>query len=87
MTDPATSPTADEGPGPGWWKASDGRWYPPQPANEQAKQPQRGCLKSGLIVLAAFVAIVAFLIFVIAFLGAPADEREEGRRGATSATA
>ena len=24
--------TADEPPGPGWWKASDGRWYPPESA-------------------------------------------------------
>lgn len=26
-------------PGPGWWKASDGRWYPPESAPGQAPPP------------------------------------------------
>jgi hypothetical protein len=32
--DPWGRPPADEPPAPGWWKASDGNWYPPtsQPA-------------------------------------------------------
>jgi hypothetical protein len=25
--------------GPGWWQASDGRWYPPQPAQQAYTQP------------------------------------------------
>ena len=25
--------------GPGWWEASDGRWYPPQPAPQAPAQP------------------------------------------------
>jgi uncharacterized RDD family membrane protein YckC len=27
---PPQPPTADEPPGPGYWKASDGNWYPPE---------------------------------------------------------
>lgn len=77
MTDPTEGLPEDESPGPGWWKASDGRWYPPQPASEQVHTPQRGFLKSGLIVLAVFGVIIAFLIFVIAFLGSPAEDGEE----------
>lgn len=26
---------SDQAPGPGWWKASDGQWYPPQPPTAQ----------------------------------------------------
>jgi hypothetical protein len=28
-----------EPPGPGWWRASDGRWYPPQPRPAYPPQP------------------------------------------------
>ncbi|MEJ3657488.1 hypothetical protein WEH80_31450 [Actinomycetes bacterium KLBMP 9759] len=27
-----------QSPGPGWWQASDGRWYPPQPQQQYAQQ-------------------------------------------------
>ncbi len=35
--------TADQPPGPGWWKASDGQWYPP----ESAAPPPLGQQPSG----------------------------------------
>ena len=79
MTDPIPGSPAAGSPGPGWWQASDGRWYPPQPPTDENPAPQRGFFTSALIVLGAFVAIIAFLIFVIAFLGAPAEDREQGR--------
>lgn len=33
---------SDASQGPGWWQASDGRWYPPQPGPEAAPQPPPG---------------------------------------------
>lgn len=67
----------ESAPRPGWWKASDGNWYPPQPAQPAARTSAAlGCLKAGLIVAAIFVAVIGFLVFVIAFLGAPAEKRE-----------
>lgn len=60
--------------GPDWYKASDDKWYPPQPpapppgAYAQPPQPQKksGCLKVALILLAIFVAlgIVSIIAFV-----------------------
>lgn len=48
---------SEQAPGPGWWKASDGNWYPPQsaagagyPAPVQQPQKKSGCLKWALIV-------------------------------------
>ena len=28
--------------GPGWWQATDGRWYPPQPQQQQPQQQEPG---------------------------------------------
>jgi hypothetical protein len=50
--------------GPGWWLASDGKWYPPQSAQTAsplappapvAAKKSSGCLKAVLIVVALFV--------------------------------
>jgi hypothetical protein len=72
---------------PGWWQASDGKWYPPQsdqsappppPGIQPAYQPppkkKGGCLKVGLIVA---VVGVALLIGLIALIGTAADEAED----------
>ena len=37
-------------PAPGWWLASDGNWYPPQPQVQAAPKSNRGCLIALLIV-------------------------------------
>jgi len=39
MSDPTG--ISDDAPGPGWWKASDGRWYPPQ-SSPAAPPPPSG---------------------------------------------
>src|SRR5207253_8235812 len=64
---------SDVSQGPGWWQASDGKWYPPQatpgpatspppqPVPGQAPAPKkrgRGCLYSVVGLLALIVIIV-----------------------------
>lgn len=40
---PQPGPGDDQPPAPGYWKASDGNWYPPQqPQPPQPQQPQQG---------------------------------------------
>jgi hypothetical protein len=64
--------------GPGWWQASDGRWYPPagQPlgppgpaytAPPPAPKSNKGCLWAAAIVggLLVFGAIAAFVIIAV----------------------
>lgn len=41
---------------PTWWRASDGKWYPPHPPHPPPKQ-RSGCLRTGLIVLAVLVVL------------------------------
>jgi hypothetical protein len=45
--------------GPGWWQASDGKFYPPQGGGAPPAAPQKkgGCLKIGLILLAVFAVL------------------------------
>lgn len=55
--------------GPGWWQASDGKWYPPQnlpPPPGQIVQPAKG--RSGCAVAAIVVAVAFGVIFVLALL-------------------
>jgi len=64
--------------GPGWWRASDGRWYPPQPRPAYPPQPHgagppvpqkrgnHGVLIAVLIVVAVVLgggAVGAYLVF------------------------
>jgi septal ring factor EnvC (AmiA/AmiB activator) len=35
----ADQPTTSASPGPGWWLASDGKWYPPAPVQEATPPP------------------------------------------------
>ena len=43
--------------GPGWWQASDGKFYPPQ--GEAPPEKKGGCLKFGLIGLGLVIALIA----------------------------
>ena len=66
-------------PGPGWWLASDGNWYPPQqqsqqpayggPPPVQPKKSNRGCmigLAIGGALLLACGGVVVFIIWQVA---------------------
>ncbi|WP_232662676.1 hypothetical protein [Pseudonocardia sp. TRM90224] len=58
-----SGPSHPQPPGPGWWQARDGRWYPPRPPQQQYQQQQyppqapppkrsnRGCLIAVLVVV------------------------------------
>lgn len=66
---------SDVPPGPGWWKASDGNWYPPQAQSGQPPPPPapnkqgKGCLIAAMIVFGLFALIVIVAVAAIAFLG------------------
>ena len=74
--------------GPGWWQASDGKFYPPEAraagsaagvvSDEQKKKG--GCLKYGLIGLGALVV----LGIIGAALGSPSDDDEPTNVDASS---
>lgn len=51
---------SDQAQGPGWWQASDSKWYPPQPPAPPAKK-SRGCLTAvgALVVLAVVIVVIA----------------------------
>jgi hypothetical protein len=78
-----TAPTTPEDPppAPGYWKASDGNWYPPGAASAPGApggQKKGGCLKIGLIVLG--ILTVLGIIGVVALVAAGnkvADELDE----------
>jgi len=71
----------DSAPGPGWWKASDGRWYPssssnpwPPPVQPAAARPQApkddglGC--AGMIgVLATIIVMIIFAPLILFVAG------------------
>jgi hypothetical protein len=71
---------SDQPPAPGWWKASDGNWYPPQPPAgypppAAAANANKGCLIAALVGLAIFVLITVMAVIVIAFLGTTAVDK------------
>lgn len=75
--------------GPGWWQASDGKWYPPQAATPAAATAtpakKGGCLKWALIL--GGVGVVAIIGLVAALsVGANkvADELEAGVEAETA---
>lgn len=45
--------------GEGWWLASDGKWYPPQPSPPPPEAPRRGGPSRGVLVL---IGVIAFLV-------------------------
>ncbi len=53
---------SDQGQGPGWWQASDGKWYPPQPEAPPPTPPPAPSAtrkrRTGLIIAAAVVLVL-----------------------------
>lgn len=69
MTDTTESNHGDTAPGPGWWKASDGNWYPPE-QHASAAPPPPGAYGSamppasnGLATAAMVTGIVSVVLF------------------------
>lgn len=65
MTD-TTGTNRDNAPAPGWWKASDGNWYPPQgqappPPPGAHNQPQNPT--NGLAIASMVTGIIAAVLF------------------------
>lgn len=63
---------SDSRPGPGWWKASDGKWYPapppnlgPHPVQRASARPQAP--KDDGLGCAGVIGIVATIIVMIIF--------------------
>jgi hypothetical protein len=75
----------DVPPGPGWWKASDGNWYPPQSAPGASPPPPptaaatnksgKGCLIAVLAVFALFAVLAILAVVAITFLGRRASDK------------
>ncbi|MFL6204691.1 MAG: hypothetical protein ACJ739_05020 [Acidimicrobiales bacterium] len=82
---------SDQSQGPGWWLASDGRWYPPDqapavPAPEMWATPPPGPpppsgmstgAKVAIGVVGGFVALIVLSILAIALLGDEAETKFE----------
>lgn len=70
---------SDSSQGPGWWQASDGRWYPPQPANLAPTPPPANKSNKGCLTALAIVGVLAVLgiIAVVVLIAVAADEAEE----------
>jgi hypothetical protein len=67
---PPPPPGPPQGPGqgpppPGWWQASDGRWYPPQAAPGGYQQPHGVATKTNGLAIAS----LAFGIFWLYWVG------------------
>lgn len=74
--------------GPGWWQASDGRWYPPEqhpsatrPPGFTTPAPQRQGPPWGLLIGLAVLVVVLFGGAVIWMLSVVADEGEAAFSG------
>lgn len=68
--------------GPGWWQASDGKWYPPQAGRTPPPPPGRsgasGCLKAVLIAVAVLAAVgIASCVALVVAVDDSADEVDE----------
>ena len=76
---------AEQPPAPGYWKASDGRWYPPQQAPSYAppfavapvvsRSAASGCLKAFIIVAVLGIALVVAAVAGVIFIGNNAAEK------------
>ncbi len=64
---------SDTSQGPGWWQASDGKWYPPEQAPGAAPQPSAGRLDVGAALSYGWEKFVAnlstMILIVIIFFG------------------
>src|SRR3954470_6575757 len=47
--------------GPGWWRASDGRWYPPQPFGTAAVASPKKRGNHGVLIAVLIVVAVVFI--------------------------
>lgn len=58
-------------PGPGWWQATDGRWYPPQPVYQQSYRPapKKSALRWPVRILLALVLAAGGILAGIAIQG------------------
>jgi hypothetical protein len=81
---------SDVSQGPGWWQASDGKWYPPQPAATPppvapppgpqwggpppAKKSNKGCL---IALAVAGVIVVLGIVAVVVVVFAVGDEVDD----------
>jgi hypothetical protein len=70
--DPRSAPQSP--PGPGWWVASDGNWYPPESARGVAQPQVVVVAKSGngMAVTALTLGIIGALLGLIPILAVPA---------------
>jgi hypothetical protein len=87
---------SDVSQGPGWWQASDGRWYPPQPAAPPppaapqwggpppAKKSNKGCFIAlaivGVVLLLGIGAVVAIVVAVGDEVDDRVDQVEQANR-------
>jgi len=75
---------SDQSQGPGWWLASDGKWYPPQaphPAPASTPKPgMSGCLKAFLIAAGVGVILVVVLVAVVSLAVDEASEELDARQ-------
>lgn len=89
MSEPPQDPT--QPPAPGWWRASDGNWYPPQPpaqapgapgqpsgAPPPAPSSNKGCLIALVIVGAILVVLGSLAAFVVWKIADTVKEVAEG---------
>lgn len=68
-------------PGPGWWLASDGRWYPPGPNQPPpaVKSSNKGCIIAAVVVVVVLlVGAGAAVFFVIWAAGRVGDIAKGG---------
>lgn len=56
---------SDTAQGPGWWQASDGKWYPPQGQAFAPPQKSSGCLKGALITLGILAVLGVIAIVAV----------------------
>jgi len=60
---------SDVAQGPGWWQASDGKWYPPQPPSGAVLAPPSPYTSTALVVPVTSGLAVASLVLSIIWLG------------------
>lgn len=86
---PSLGAVSDQSQGPGWWLASDARWYPPESHPSYRPAPPATPLPAGRRRpwLIGLVVVVALLGAVAAFLaGLAVDSPAPARRGSTLQT-
>ncbi len=82
---------SDASQGPGWWQASDGKWYPPQPqpaatppgggaSGSAPGEPRRSCIRPWVLVVC--IAAAAVVGATLATIGSTEGEDPEDLRQA-----